>query len=331
MPLQLNFNTGGDLEDRTLFDLNVQPVIPFSASQNWNVIARTIVPINSIPGRDGTRFSGAPPPGPELHQNGTHIFMSFGRLSRYSGSFRWGSFRTRRTDRRSPGPEDPLVYRQGHLMLAIISHEGFGELRISKREEEMLATLGVRGGYLEGDQPCTSLSIGPTTITILPHEFPCLSGGPEDDWLRVHFNIESIPRVVVGYSTLDVTLQTLDGWRRRMEAMLAGAANEATLHTVRPGFSLRMTRPVAGVSIGVVVDGRQMDADLPGHLWAFNVEPADVARLCGECAMAVREYEGRPGVRPPASLPNDPERAIKVGRRCGRPSLAGTWLPPTTR
>jgi hypothetical protein len=38
VPFQFNFNTGGDLEDRTLFNLNVQPVIPLNASQNWSVI-----------------------------------------------------------------------------------------------------------------------------------------------------------------------------------------------------------------------------------------------------------------------------------------------------
>src|SRR5262245_2234828 len=58
LPLQFNFNTGGDLEDRTLFNLNFQPVIPFKASTNWNVIARTIVPISSFPWPEGTRYSG---------------------------------------------------------------------------------------------------------------------------------------------------------------------------------------------------------------------------------------------------------------------------------
>jgi hypothetical protein len=58
VPLQFNFNTGGDLEDRTFFNLNFQPVIPFKATTNWNVIARTIVPITSFPGADGTRNSG---------------------------------------------------------------------------------------------------------------------------------------------------------------------------------------------------------------------------------------------------------------------------------
>src|SRR5262245_42690620 len=50
VPFQFNFNSGGDLEDQTFFNLNFQPVIPFKASPNWNVIARTIVPINSFPG-----------------------------------------------------------------------------------------------------------------------------------------------------------------------------------------------------------------------------------------------------------------------------------------
>ena len=30
VPFQFNFNTGGDLEDRTFFNLNFQPVIPFT-------------------------------------------------------------------------------------------------------------------------------------------------------------------------------------------------------------------------------------------------------------------------------------------------------------
>jgi hypothetical protein len=58
LPLQFNFNSGGDLEDRSLFDLKFQPVIPFKASTNWNVIARTIVPIDSVPGPEGVRYSG---------------------------------------------------------------------------------------------------------------------------------------------------------------------------------------------------------------------------------------------------------------------------------
>ena len=58
VPFQFNFNTGGDLEDRTYFNLNFQPVIPFKVSADWNLIARVIVPINSLPGPEGVRYSG---------------------------------------------------------------------------------------------------------------------------------------------------------------------------------------------------------------------------------------------------------------------------------
>ena len=58
LPFQFNFNSGGDLGDGTLFNLNFQPVIPFKLNDNWNMIARTIVPVLSIPGAEGTRFSG---------------------------------------------------------------------------------------------------------------------------------------------------------------------------------------------------------------------------------------------------------------------------------
>lgn len=58
VPFQFNFNNAGDLEDRTLFNLNVQPVIPFSLTKDINVIARAIVPIDSVPGPEGVRYSG---------------------------------------------------------------------------------------------------------------------------------------------------------------------------------------------------------------------------------------------------------------------------------
>jgi len=58
VPMQFNFNTGGDLEDATLFNLNLQPVIPFTVTSDWNVIARTIVPIDSVPGSGDVSYSG---------------------------------------------------------------------------------------------------------------------------------------------------------------------------------------------------------------------------------------------------------------------------------
>ena len=57
LPLQFNFNdgvdtgavVGGELSGgRRFFNLNVQPVIPFPG-EKWNIISRTIIPINSVP------------------------------------------------------------------------------------------------------------------------------------------------------------------------------------------------------------------------------------------------------------------------------------------
>jgi hypothetical protein len=59
VPLQFNFFTAGDLEDRTSFTLNVQPVIPFGLTSKVNAIARAIFPVSSVPGVNaGTRFTG---------------------------------------------------------------------------------------------------------------------------------------------------------------------------------------------------------------------------------------------------------------------------------
>src|SRR5271170_2661247 len=45
VPLQENWNFGVGPADRTQNVLNIQPVIPLSISQNWNLIVRWIVPV----------------------------------------------------------------------------------------------------------------------------------------------------------------------------------------------------------------------------------------------------------------------------------------------
>jgi hypothetical protein len=54
VPLQFNWDTGIGPEDASRYTLNVQPVIPFSLSRDWNLITRTMTSklfmINSIHG-----------------------------------------------------------------------------------------------------------------------------------------------------------------------------------------------------------------------------------------------------------------------------------------
>ena len=58
VPFQFNFNTGGGLEDRTFFNLNIQPVMPIKVTPGVNLIARTIIPIVSVPGPELQHYSG---------------------------------------------------------------------------------------------------------------------------------------------------------------------------------------------------------------------------------------------------------------------------------
>jgi hypothetical protein len=58
IPFQFNFNSGGGLGDGTLFNLNIQPVIPVKVTPRWNVVARTIVPYFSSPTASGDQQSG---------------------------------------------------------------------------------------------------------------------------------------------------------------------------------------------------------------------------------------------------------------------------------
>lgn len=45
VPLQFNYDEGFGPDDASRLTLNIQPVIPFSLNEDWNLISRTIVPV----------------------------------------------------------------------------------------------------------------------------------------------------------------------------------------------------------------------------------------------------------------------------------------------
>jgi hypothetical protein len=49
VPLQSNFNFNAGTKERTVYVLNVQPVIPIKLNEEWNLITRTILPIINQP------------------------------------------------------------------------------------------------------------------------------------------------------------------------------------------------------------------------------------------------------------------------------------------
>lgn len=115
IPLQFNFTSGGELEDRTLFNLNLQPVIPIRAGA-WNIVARTIVPYIDAPAPNDTRQKG-------LGDIQQQVFFTPAR----PGSLIWGvgptfSFPTATNDAvRSgdwaAGPALVLVKMTGHWVI----------------------------------------------------------------------------------------------------------------------------------------------------------------------------------------------------------------------
>ena len=59
VPFQGNYDGGYGPDDGSKYTINVQPVIPFTLNEDWNVISRTIVPIvwqNDIAGPSGDQF-----------------------------------------------------------------------------------------------------------------------------------------------------------------------------------------------------------------------------------------------------------------------------------
>jgi hypothetical protein len=58
VPLQGNWDFGLGDREATGALLNFQPVIPFAASENTNLILRVITPVMSQPGPEGTRYNG---------------------------------------------------------------------------------------------------------------------------------------------------------------------------------------------------------------------------------------------------------------------------------
>ena len=79
LPFQNNTNFGTGPTDRNQNVLNIQPVLPFTLSKDWNLITRTILPVISQPLADGGRKNGI----------GDTLFTAF-FSPKDSGKITWG-------------------------------------------------------------------------------------------------------------------------------------------------------------------------------------------------------------------------------------------------
>jgi len=109
VPFQFNYDRGYGSADGYKAYVNIQPVIPFSISDSWNVISRTIVPVvsqHNVAGKSGTQsglgditqsfffFSKAP-----------HVGRPYlGSRARFLGAYRHGlAVRGKKMGRRALG------------------------------------------------------------------------------------------------------------------------------------------------------------------------------------------------------------------------------------
>ena len=137
VPLQNNFNFGVGPNDVTQWILNVQPVIPISLNEDWNLITRTIMPIINQP---------SPAPGVPSAFGLGDINPTFFLSPASSGKLIWGvgptlTFPTA-TDsmlgagKWSAGPAVVALTMQGHWVIGALanqqwSYAGWGSQDVS--------------------------------------------------------------------------------------------------------------------------------------------------------------------------------------------------------
>ena len=120
VPFQFNWEQNVGPNDETRFVLNVQPVIPFSISTDWNMITRVIVPLVSQP----PLFDGGAP------ASGVSDILTSFFFSPKAGGLIWGvgpvvslpstSFPTLGTGKWSAGPTVVVLKQSGRLTVGAL-------------------------------------------------------------------------------------------------------------------------------------------------------------------------------------------------------------------
>lgn len=137
LPFQANYNLGIGDEDRTALNLNIQPVIPFPGD-DWNIITRTIIPVNSVP--IGTTES-------EFGIGDTAFTLFFSPKS--SGKLTWGvgpaltlptssNPEILGSGKWSLGPAGVLFYGTGNWTLGIVASQTWSIAGDEDREDVSL-------------------------------------------------------------------------------------------------------------------------------------------------------------------------------------------------
>ena len=158
LPFQYNLNGGVGLYDRRALNLNIQPVIPFPGDK-WNIITRTIIPVNSVPiDEDASEFgfgdanlslfwSPAKPANPTWGV-GPAIYLPTASNPEVLGS---GKF--------SLGPTGVLFYAVGQFTMGGVASNVWSVAGDSDREDvnfffaQYFVNFNIGGGWAVGTAP----------------------------------------------------------------------------------------------------------------------------------------------------------------------------------
>jgi hypothetical protein len=157
VPFQFNWEQGVGPEDQTRFILNVQPVMPFKLTDDWNLILRVITP-----------FINQPP----LTSGGTSAFgvgdilTSFSLSPSHSGGLIWGAGPvlslpsttqpTLGTEKWAAGPTVVVPKQSGHSTLGALWNQVWSFAGNSSRD-------GVSQMFV---QPFAAYGVGSWTFTL---------------------------------------------------------------------------------------------------------------------------------------------------------------------
>jgi hypothetical protein len=158
LPLQFNWNPGVGEYDRTFFNLNVQPVIPFQGKK-WNVIARAIMPVVSVPQGETdstfgigdtnvTLFWSPAKSGKLIWGVGPILYLPTATNPEVLGTGKWGL-----------GPSVVLFYPTGHWTLGAVMSNTWSVAGDSDRPDtnnflaQWFVNYNIKNGWAVGTAP----------------------------------------------------------------------------------------------------------------------------------------------------------------------------------
>ena len=158
LPFQANYNKGVGQHDRLFFNLNIQPVVPFPG-EKWNVITRTIIPLNSVPIGETDSVFG-------IGDTNFSLFLSPAQAS----SFTWGvgpsinipsasNPEVLGSDKLSLGPSGVVFYGVGEWTMGFVASNVWSVGGNEDREDvnflfaQWFINFNLGGGWAVGTAP----------------------------------------------------------------------------------------------------------------------------------------------------------------------------------